>query len=77
MSDLASLGRLLIAVGLLLAVTGAVLVFGQRLPFLSWLGRLPGDFVFRRGPVTVFVPLLTSLVLSLVLTLLLNVLFRR
>ena len=77
MTDLANLGRVLVAVGLLLALTGAVLVLGQRLPFLSWLGRLPGDFVVRRGPVTVFVPLLTSLVVSVLLTVLLNVLFRR
>ena len=77
MTDLGNLGRVLIAIGVLLALTGAVLVLGPRLPFLSWLGRLPGDFVVRRGPVTVFVPLVTSLVLSLLLTVLLNVLFRR
>ena len=77
MTDFSGLGRVLIAVGLLLALTGAVLVLGPRLPFLSWLGRLPGDFVVRRGPVTIFVPLLTSLALSLLLTVLLNVLFRR
>ena len=27
-----------------------------RVPFLGWLGRLPGDLVLRRGPVTVYVP---------------------
>lgn len=77
MTDFGNLGRVFIAVGLLLALTGALLVLGPRVPFLSWLGRLPGDFVIRRGPVTIFVPLLTSLVLSVLLTVLLTVLFRR
>jgi len=40
------------------------------------LGRLPGDFAVRRGNVSFYVPLATSLVVSLVLTILLA-LFRR
>jgi hypothetical protein len=34
------------------------------------LGRLPGDFVFRRGPVSVYLPITSSIVLSVLLTLL-------
>ena len=74
MNDLGGLGRLLIGAGLLLAFVGVVVLLAGRVPFL---GRLPGDFVFRRGPVTVYVPLLTSLVLSVVLTLALNIFLRR
>jgi hypothetical protein len=40
------------------------------------LGRLPGDFMVRRGPVTFYFPLVTSIIISVVLTLLL-MLFRR
>ena len=40
------------------------------------LFRLPGDFTVRRGPVTFYFPLVTSLVLSLVLTLIM-MFFRR
>ena len=40
------------------------------------LGRLPGDFVVRRGPVTFYFPLVTSIIISLVLALLMT-LFRR
>ena len=68
------LGRVLIVVGLLVVVAGAALLFADRLP---WLGRLPGDFVFRRGPVTVYVPLATGIVVSVVLTVLLNLFLRR
>ena len=74
MNDLGAVGRLLIGAGLLLALVGVVLLLAGRVPFL---GRLPGDFVFRRGPVTVYVPLLTSLLLSVLLTLALNIFFRR
>ena len=70
---MASVGRALIILGLLLAAAGAALLLGGRLG----LGRLPGDFVLRRGGWTFAFPLATSLVLSLALTLLLNLLFRR
>ena len=44
---------------------------------LPWLGRLPGDFVVRRGPVTFYFPLATSLVVSVVLSLLAAWFWRR
>jgi Protein of unknown function (DUF2905) len=39
--------------------------------------NLPGDFTFRTGNVTVYVPIATSIILSIVLTVVLNLLFRR
>ena len=57
------MGRALIAVGLLIAGIGALMTLG--LP----LGRLPGDFVFRRGNATIYVPITTCVVVSLALTL--------
>jgi hypothetical protein len=68
------LGRLLLVFGGLLVLVGALLLLAPRIP---WLGRLPGDFVFQRGPVTFYFPLVTSLIVSVVLTLLLNLFFRR
>jgi len=59
--------------GALLLVLGALLAFGPKLP---GIGRLPGDFVFRRGSFTFYFPLATSILLSVLLTLLLS-LFRR
>jgi hypothetical protein len=70
MSDL---GRMLLVVGGLLAAVGLVLLLAGRVPFL---GRLPGDIVYRKGGTTVYIPLVTCLLLSLLLSLLLN-LFRR
>ena len=71
-----SLGRLLVFLGLAVATVGAVLWAAARLPFLASLGSLPGDFVLRRGPLTVFVPLTTMILVSIVLTVVINLLLR-
>ncbi len=75
--ELSTLGRLLVGLGVLLAAAGALLLLAARIPGLDRLGRLPGDILIERGPVTVAVPLATSLILSLVLTVVLNLVFRR
>ncbi len=64
------MGRTLILVGLLIAGCGLLMTLG--LP----LGRLPGDISVRRGSVSFYFPLTTSIVVSVVLTLLFS-LFRR
>jgi DUF2905 family protein len=65
------MGRLLIVVGLVIAGIGLLVSFG--LP----LGRLPGDFTFRRGNFSFYFPLATSIVVSIVLTLLMMFLSRK
>ena len=71
--DLAALGKLLLWLGLGLAVFGAILIaVGKGL-----LPHLPGDFSFKVGSVHVFFPLATSIVLSIVLTIVLNFVLRR
>jgi hypothetical protein len=67
----ATLGRLLVGVGLVLAALGAVLWVLGALP------RLPGDIYVQRKGFTLYIPLVSSLVLSLFLTLVLNLLFAR
>jgi len=59
---------MLLVLGGLLVVIGAVLYFGWRLPFR--LGRLPGDIVHRGEHATFYFPIVTCLVLSLALSLL-------
>ena len=68
------IGRALIAVGLLIALAGVVLLLVGRVP---WIGRLPGDIHVQRGNFTFYFPLATSLLLSVVLTLVLYLLGRR
>jgi hypothetical protein len=67
------LGRFLMIAGGVLFAVGLVLTLAGRLP---WLGRLPGDIVIERGPVTFYFPLATSIIVSIALTLLFW-LFRR
>lgn len=67
------LGRLLIVAGGLLAAVGLVVMLAGKVPFL---GRLPGDIVYRKGGFTFYFPLVTCLLLSLVLTLVLRLLRR-
>jgi hypothetical protein len=64
------IGRLLLVFGVLLALFGAALMLFGRF-------HLPGDFTFRSGGVTIYIPIATSIILSIVLTVALNVLFRQ
>ena len=63
--ELAQLGRVLLFVGLLIAVIGIGLIFAGRIPLL---GRLPGDLTFGGDGWTVYIPIGTSILLSLLFT---------
>ncbi len=71
MSDLASVGRVLIVFGVVLLVVGGLLAVVGKVP------RLPGDILIRRDSVVVYIPLATSLLLSVILTLIFSLLIRR
>ncbi|MFW6040198.1 MAG: DUF2905 domain-containing protein [Gemmatimonadota bacterium] len=68
-----ALGRILLGLAGLLAVAGLVLVLLDRLG----VQRLPGDIVWRRNGVTVYIPLGLMILFSVVLTIVLNLLLRR
>jgi hypothetical protein len=57
-----SIGKILIAVGLAIAVLGVLIALGDRLPFK--IGRLPGDIVWKRGNATFYFPVVTLLLLN-------------
>jgi hypothetical protein len=77
MGDLSGAGRFLLVTGLVLSALGALLILAPRVPGMDRLGRLPGDFVVERGPVTIFVPIVSSIVISVLLTIALNLIMRR
>jgi len=62
------LGKILVVVGLVIAVVGALLWAGVG---KGWLGRLPGDIHYTRNNFTFHFPLVTCLLLSLLLSLIL------
>lgn len=64
------MGRLLVVVGLVIVAAGALIMLGVP------LGRLPGDFSYRRGNVSFYFPLTTSILVSIILTLLFTFLRR-
>ncbi len=65
---LATVGRMLLGAGVLLAVLGLLLIVADRFPWLR-IGRLPGDIAVGRGSFRFYFPLATSILLSLLLTL--------
>ncbi len=64
------MGKLLVIGGAIMLLIGLAVMGGVP------LGKLPGDFMVRRGPVTFYFPLVTSIIISVVLTLIV-MLFRR
>jgi hypothetical protein len=72
--DLSSLGKGILAMGLLLVVVGGMLWLLSRtgLP----LGRLPGDIRIEGERLSCYAPIATMIILSIVLTILLNVIIR-
>jgi hypothetical protein len=66
------LGKVLLGLGLLLAVIGAVLLLAGRIGLP--LGRLPGDIAYRGKNVSFYFPLSTSILISIVLSLIFYVL---
>lgn len=67
------LGRILLIVGVLIAVVGGLAMLGVRLPF----GRLPGDIAVEGERGGFYFPIVTMLVISVVLTILANLFLRR
>jgi hypothetical protein len=64
---MADFGKILVALGVLIVVVGAVLMLAGRanLP----IGRLPGDIAYRGKHTSFYFPLTTSILLSIVLSL--------
>jgi ribose/xylose/arabinose/galactoside ABC-type transport system permease subunit len=70
-----TLGRMLIALGLLVAALGVLISLGDKLPIR--MGRLPGDIILRGKHSVFYFPLVTCLLISLVLSLVLWLINRR
>jgi len=60
-------GKLLMITGLILLVAGLVFTFGPKIPFV---GKLPGDFHFKRDNYSLHFPLTSCLLASLAISIL-------
>jgi uncharacterized membrane protein len=70
---LEALGKLLIGGAVVLLVLGGLLFLLGRFG----LDRLPGDLVFKRGDLTLYIPIGLMILLSIVGTIVVNIIFRR
>jgi hypothetical protein len=73
------MGKLLLLLGVGLALLGGALILGSKVlqgTKIPWLGRLPGDIRIQRGGFSCYFPLATSIIVSLLLTVVLNVIVR-
>ena len=68
MSEFHSFGKILIITGICIVVIGLLLTFWDKIPFL---GKLPGDIVYKGKNFTFYFPIVTSIILSLLISLIL------
>jgi len=66
-------GRLILILGISLVVIGLLMTFAPKIPLL---GKLPGDFYFKRGSVSFYFPLASSIIVSVILSIVLSIIFR-
>lgn len=71
---MSSVGKTFILFGVVLMVTGLAFQWLEKIP---GIGRMPGDIYMKKGPVTFYFPIVTSLVISLVLSLILSLFWRK
>lgn len=74
--DFQSLGRVILIIGIILAILGGLLMLIGRLPFLSNLGSLPGDIRIEGQGFSCFIPIVSMILISIVLTIVLNIIVR-
>ncbi|MET3727649.1 energy-converting hydrogenase Eha subunit E [Fictibacillus halophilus] len=61
------MNRLLIVAGIILIIIGLV---------GTYIGKLPGDMVWKKGNTTVYFPIMTSIIISVVLSLIFMIIGR-
>lgn len=62
-------GKALIAIGLVVAIVGIVMLFGSKIG----IGKLPGDFTYSKGNFTFYFPLATTILVSVLLSIIFSI----
>lgn len=68
-----TIGKLLVFIGVFIAVMGLLIVFRDRIPMLM---NLPGDIHFEKDGWRVVFPITSCLIISILLTMVLNLIAR-
>ena len=66
MTTLQFTAKILIITGFTLALCGGVILLAAR---FEWWDKIPGNFLWKKGPVTVYFPLGLSIIASILLSL--------
>ncbi len=74
MNGIENIGKILIITGFVIIAIGVLLILSGK---ISWFGRLPGDILIQRKNFTFYFPIATSIILSILLTFILWLFFRR
>ena len=81
MVDFGGFGKMILVMGLMLVVVGAVLMLLGKWPSSGsgwgWIGRLPGDIFIKRDNFSFYFPITTSIVLSILASLILYFFLKR
>ncbi|WP_061249667.1 DUF2905 domain-containing protein [Leptospira alstonii] len=57
--------------GVLFLLVGLFILYGNKIPFLNYLGKLPGDIRIERENFRFYFPLATSILVSVLISLIL------
>jgi Protein of unknown function (DUF2905) len=74
MSEFSGIGKLLMALGVVLFGVGVFFWLGGKIP---GIGRLPGDILVKRGNWTLYFPVVTCIIISVVLSLIMALFGRK
>lgn len=74
MQDFSAFGKILVVLGILIAILGIFIIMAGKIPYI---GRLPGDIYIRRKNFTFYFPLATSIIISIVLSILFWLIFSK
>jgi len=74
MNDPSGFGKILLVVGIVIALAGLAFMVGGKIP---WLGRLPGDITLKGKNYTFYFPLATSIVASIILSIIFYLINRK
>ncbi|HAX18559.1 MAG TPA: DUF2905 domain-containing protein [Actinobacteria bacterium] len=68
--NFSNLGKIIIFIGIGIAVLGAIIFLISKIPFA---GKLPGDISIKRENFSFYFPVSTSILISIILTIVINV----
>ena len=71
--NFSNLGKILIYIGIGIAILGGLLLLFSKVPFI---GKLPGDIIIKKENFTFYFPIASGIIISIVLTIILNIIVR-